>query len=197
MILSFQNFLSEIFNGTRTPALLKTSTEKNTVRRLKNDIKQLNQKLAQLQALLEAKEAEISHLRSMPTLAPESSVLQGNNSVMEQTSDTSQRDDGSKVALEDIHDTGVILSNQDKRIVVAKNEDTSDPTDASEGSSLSGSRTFLSFQSEHSFVDATTCGSLQTSQTDNIQEMLRGEYPEVKTDFQLSGNIFRAYQSNH
>ncbi|TVU30402.1 hypothetical protein EJB05_22022 [Eragrostis curvula] len=44
-------------------ALLRISTEKNTIKSLKNDIKQLNGKLAELQALLEAKEAEISQLR--------------------------------------------------------------------------------------------------------------------------------------
>ncbi|URD84153.1 WD repeat-containing protein, partial [Musa troglodytarum] len=49
--LSFRNFLSEI------------STEKNTVKYLKDGIKQLNNKLSQLQALLETKEAEILYLQ--------------------------------------------------------------------------------------------------------------------------------------
>ncbi|PIA34442.1 hypothetical protein AQUCO_03700007v1 [Aquilegia coerulea] len=67
--LSFRNFLSQIFNSTRIPSLLKISTEKNTVKRLKKDIKQLNLTLSQLQALLEEKEAQICHLRSKtPTL---------------------------------------------------------------------------------------------------------------------------------
>lgn len=47
---------------SRIPALLKISTEKITVKRLKNDIKQLNQKLSELQALLETREAEILRL---------------------------------------------------------------------------------------------------------------------------------------
>ncbi|XP_078174057.1 uncharacterized protein LOC144567759 [Carex rostrata] len=66
LIVSFRNFLSEIFNGTRLPSLLKISTEKITVNLLKNDIKQLNNRLSELQALLEAKEAEISGLKSLP-----------------------------------------------------------------------------------------------------------------------------------
>ncbi|KAK3157766.1 hypothetical protein QOZ80_2AG0127660 [Eleusine coracana subsp. coracana] len=41
----------------------KECTEKNAIKSLKNDIKQLNSKLAELQALLEVKEAEISQLR--------------------------------------------------------------------------------------------------------------------------------------
>lgn len=44
----------------RIPALLKISSEKSTVNRLKKDIKQLNLKLSQLQALLEEKEAQLS-----------------------------------------------------------------------------------------------------------------------------------------
>ncbi|XP_030501972.2 uncharacterized protein LOC115717161 [Cannabis sativa] len=62
--LSVRNFFSVIFNGTHIPALLKISSEKNTVNRLKKDIKQLNLKLSELQALLEEKEAQLSHRRS-------------------------------------------------------------------------------------------------------------------------------------
>jgi hypothetical protein len=47
----------------RIPALLKISSDKNTVNHLKKDIKQLNLKLSQLQALLEEKEALICRLR--------------------------------------------------------------------------------------------------------------------------------------
>ncbi|KAJ6760199.1 hypothetical protein OIU79_025132 [Salix purpurea] len=62
--LSVRNFFNELFNGTRIPALLKISSEKSTVNHLKKDIKQLNLKLSQLQALLEEKEALIFQLRS-------------------------------------------------------------------------------------------------------------------------------------
>uniref|UniRef100_A0A6N2LKY6 Anaphase-promoting complex subunit 4-like WD40 domain-containing protein n=1 Tax=Salix viminalis TaxID=40686 RepID=A0A6N2LKY6_SALVM len=54
----------------RIPALLKISSEKSTVNHLKKDIKQLNLKLSQLQALLEEKEALIFQLRSSAGNAP-------------------------------------------------------------------------------------------------------------------------------
>jgi WD repeat-containing protein 91 len=60
-MIPFSTVLSLIF--PRMPALLRISTEKNTIKSLKNDIKQLNYKLAELQALLEVKETEISKLR--------------------------------------------------------------------------------------------------------------------------------------
>ncbi|XXG89877.1 hypothetical protein AAC387_Pa12g1774 [Persea americana] len=75
LVLSFRNFLSQMFNGARIPALLKISTEKNTVKRLKKDIKQLNLKLSQLQALLESKEAQLSQLRSIAGSTSEASML--------------------------------------------------------------------------------------------------------------------------
>jgi hypothetical protein len=42
---------------------MKISTEKNTIKSLKSDIKQLNTKLSELQALLEVKEDELSLLK--------------------------------------------------------------------------------------------------------------------------------------
>ncbi|XP_069148812.1 uncharacterized protein [Solanum lycopersicum] len=62
--LSFRNFLTKMFNGTRIPALMKISSERNMVSRLKGDIKQLNFKLAQLQVSLEEKETQLHQLRS-------------------------------------------------------------------------------------------------------------------------------------
>ncbi|KAK9724710.1 hypothetical protein RND81_05G093600 [Saponaria officinalis] len=62
--LSLRNFLNQMFCGTRIPALLKISTEKNTINHLKTDIKQLNLKLSQLQAVLEERDAQIRQLRS-------------------------------------------------------------------------------------------------------------------------------------
>ncbi|MED6222622.1 hypothetical protein PIB30_066051 [Stylosanthes scabra] len=63
--LSVRNFFNEIFNGTRLPALLKISSEMNATNLLKRDILNLNIKLAELQALLDEKEAKLSHYRSM------------------------------------------------------------------------------------------------------------------------------------
>jgi hypothetical protein len=65
-MIPFNTVWSLIF--PRIPALLRTSTEKNTIKSLKNDIKHLNCKLAELQALLEVKEAEISQLRRLSYL---------------------------------------------------------------------------------------------------------------------------------
>ncbi|XP_068331279.1 uncharacterized protein [Pyrus communis] len=67
--LSVRNFFSEIFNGTRMPALMKISSEKTTVNRLKKDIKQLNLKLSKLQALLEEKDGQLCQLRSCSSVA--------------------------------------------------------------------------------------------------------------------------------
>lgn len=72
--LSVRNFLSEIFNGTRIPALLKISSESNTVKSLKNNIKHLNLKLSQLQALLEEKETRLSSSMSRTLTTKEISV---------------------------------------------------------------------------------------------------------------------------
>ncbi|XP_062000977.1 uncharacterized protein LOC133718183 [Rosa rugosa] len=72
--LSVRNFFSEIFNGTRMPALLKISSEKTTVNRLKRDIKQLNLKLSELQALLEEKDGQIYQLRSNASSVVDESI---------------------------------------------------------------------------------------------------------------------------
>ncbi|KAK7279877.1 hypothetical protein RJT34_24936 [Clitoria ternatea] len=63
--LSSRNFFSEVFNGSRLPALLKISSEMNAANLLKRDIIHLNLKLSQLQALLAEKEAQLSQFRSM------------------------------------------------------------------------------------------------------------------------------------
>ncbi|KZV36455.1 WD repeat-containing protein 91 [Dorcoceras hygrometricum] len=64
--LSVRNFLSEIFNGSRIPALLKLSSERDTVNRLKKEIKQLNLKVSHVQNLLREKDALLSQSRSGP-----------------------------------------------------------------------------------------------------------------------------------
>ncbi|XP_076895146.1 uncharacterized protein LOC143547655 [Bidens hawaiensis] len=76
--LSVKNFLSEVFNGTRIPALLKISSEKHTINHLKNDIKHLNTRLSQLQALLEEKEAQLCQFKSNASIARHVSI--GGNS---------------------------------------------------------------------------------------------------------------------
>ncbi|XP_050253245.1 uncharacterized protein LOC126699456 isoform X3 [Quercus robur] len=78
--LSVRNFFSEIFNGTRLPALLKISAAKNTANRLRKDIKQLNIKLSQLQALLEEKEAQLGRLKCNASSLPDASTGQTKSS---------------------------------------------------------------------------------------------------------------------
>lgn len=56
------------------PALLKISSESNTVKSLKNNIKHLNLKLSQLQALLEEKETRLSSSMSRTLTTKEISV---------------------------------------------------------------------------------------------------------------------------
>ncbi|XP_058206069.1 uncharacterized protein LOC131319705 isoform X1 [Rhododendron vialii] len=74
--LSVRNFLSEMFNDTRIPAILKICSEKITVNRLKKDIRQLNLRLSELQALLEKKEAQLCRSRSYASSPLEASVGQ-------------------------------------------------------------------------------------------------------------------------
>ncbi|KAE8722684.1 hypothetical protein F3Y22_tig00013773pilonHSYRG00030 [Hibiscus syriacus] len=73
LCLSVRNFFSEIF-GARLPALLKISSEKNAISNLKKDNKRLNQKLLQLQALLEEKDAQLG-LSKRSVGAANSSIL--------------------------------------------------------------------------------------------------------------------------
>ncbi|XP_054789402.1 uncharacterized protein LOC129294952 isoform X6 [Prosopis cineraria] len=75
MHLAVRNFFCEIFNGSRLPALLRISSDTNTTNILKREIRQLNLKLSQLQALLEEKEAQLSQLRSMEGSNDSSSIL--------------------------------------------------------------------------------------------------------------------------
>ncbi|KAL9265084.1 WD repeat-containing protein [Drosera capensis] len=65
--LSVRNFLSQIFTDTH----ILISSEKNTVSHLRRDIKQLNLKLSQLQALLEEKEKQLQQLKSDAALVKE------------------------------------------------------------------------------------------------------------------------------
>ncbi|XP_038685918.1 WD repeat-containing protein 91 homolog isoform X6 [Tripterygium wilfordii] len=84
LCLSARNFFSEIFNGTRIPALLKISSEKKTVNCLKKDAEQLNQKLSQLQTLLEEKEAQLCQMRMKTSSAAsvmDTRLLKSKNSM--------------------------------------------------------------------------------------------------------------------
>ncbi|XP_077251194.1 uncharacterized protein LOC143890414 isoform X2 [Tasmannia lanceolata] len=112
LVVSFRNFLSEIFNGIRIPALLKISTEKNTVKHLKKDIQQLNLKLSQLQALLESKEAQLCQLRSTVTSATEASTLRKNNSTHDPSRGNSSKGvpEDNNLPLRDFHGSSASIS---------------------------------------------------------------------------------------
>ncbi|KAK7270449.1 hypothetical protein RIF29_23596 [Crotalaria pallida] len=69
--LSVRNFFSEIFNATH----ILLFSEINAANLLKRDIMHLNLKLSQLQALLDEKEAQLCHFRSMEGSISSSSNL--------------------------------------------------------------------------------------------------------------------------
>ncbi|XP_059077383.1 uncharacterized protein LOC131058528 isoform X2 [Cryptomeria japonica] len=64
LFVSFRNFLSEVFNGIRLPALLRVSSENINVRGLKKEIERLSSECSQLQISLQHKETELSQLKS-------------------------------------------------------------------------------------------------------------------------------------
>ncbi|XP_020247469.1 WD repeat-containing protein 91 homolog isoform X2 [Asparagus officinalis] len=185
LLLSFRNFLSEIFHGSRIPALLKISIEKNTVKRLKGDIKQLNHKLSQLQALLEAKESEISQLRSRVVSSLESSI-QEKESMNDIPTETFPKENGRNFPVADVQQTGAGSSSlQEGSLSIESGGDASDSAGVpKELTSLklepvSSSYSKLSIRSDESEE------ALQTFQAGNIGEILGEEdFPEVKVDFQ-------------
>ena len=64
--MTFQKIIYEFFLAyPRTPALLKIGSERDTVNRLKQEIKQLSLKLSQAQTLLEETEAQICLFRRL------------------------------------------------------------------------------------------------------------------------------------
>ncbi|CAI9092342.1 OLC1v1027544C1 [Oldenlandia corymbosa var. corymbosa] len=86
----------------RLPALLKISSERNTVNRLKKDMKQLNLKLSELQALLEEKEAQLLLSRSNSLLEAGAGHL-GRTSLSNPVADTSQEVMFSPKVLHETH----------------------------------------------------------------------------------------------
>ncbi|XP_022984937.1 WD repeat-containing protein 91 homolog isoform X3 [Cucurbita maxima] len=163
--VSVRNFFSEVFNGTRIPALLKLSSERTTVNHLKRDIKQLNLKLTQLQALLEEKEAHLCHLRSLVNSS--SSVLHEEKIT---SSNDAQEPCPSPTTL--VGETKLtrdgVLAGSDKYI--ASNEDSSSSLTLCTGDSEVG-------DSSHSYEDGR---QMVNSGEAHVQE----DFPEVKVEFQ-------------
>lgn len=187
--LSVRNFLSEIFNGTRMPALLKISSEKSTVNRLKKDIKQLNLKLSELQALLEEKEAQLCRSRSYGASVMDVSTRQtisSNNSV-------------NGTPLSNVHEEN-ILSRNSLETCAASTPQLSEMELGHELGVAGPSKILPELSSSKSDHDSDSssnlrvgdCGSGDTLQMfknglciENGREMSgEEEFPEVKVDFQ-------------
>lgn len=163
--VSVRNFFSEVFNGTRIPALLKLSSEKNTVNHLKGDIKQLNLKLAQLQALLEEKEAHLCHLRSLVNSS--SSVMHEENATSSNDAQETCPPPTTQVGETQLARDGV-LAGSDK--CTASNEDSSSLLTICSGDREVG-------DPSHSCEDVR---QMVNSGEVHVQE----DFPEVKVEFQ-------------
>ncbi|XP_058096099.1 uncharacterized protein LOC131241318 isoform X1 [Magnolia sinica] len=190
--LSFRNFLSEIFNGTRIPALLKISTEKNTVKRLKKDIKQLNVMLSQLQALLESKEAQLCQLRSTAASAMETSVLRKNSSTFDLSTGNSPKDVlvGDNLPLRNFYETSssVSTSHLGESGFGVQVQGFADPAKVSLESTLSESEHDSSSLTRLPLQDVRSGDAFLMFQesvySETSSEVQREEFPEVKVEFQ-------------
>ncbi|KAL9163209.1 hypothetical protein ABFS82_06G025600 [Erythranthe guttata] len=118
--ITIRNFLSEILNGTRTPALLKISSERDNVNHLKKEIKKLSLKLSQVQSLLEEKEALLFLSRSdsevakfPPNMPYESHV--NSTSLMEEREPFQTRDNDQVVVSNEARDNFSDRSEENQR----------------------------------------------------------------------------------
>ncbi|KAL7106998.1 hypothetical protein ACP275_06G026400 [Erythranthe tilingii] len=118
--ITVRNFLSEILNGTRTPALLKISSERDNVNHLKKEIKKLSLKLSQVQSLLEEKEALLFLSRSdseaakfQPNMPYESQV--NSTSLMEEREPFQTRDNDQIVESNEARDNFSDRSEENQR----------------------------------------------------------------------------------
>ncbi|KAG8638363.1 WD repeat-containing protein 91 isoform X3 [Manihot esculenta] len=169
--LSVRNFFSVIFSGTRIPALLKISSEKNTINNLKKDIKQLNVKLSQLRVLLEEKEAQLCWLRSNGSNAAstlDSNVGQGNNST----------------PLSAAHEENLMTVETCISATPSISE-TEQPQERAIGGPANGSSSIARIDIEHIIANDAIQMIHGTAYNDDGREMLaEEEFPEVKVDFQ-------------
>ncbi|XP_028960038.1 uncharacterized protein [Malus domestica] len=179
--LSVRNFFSEIFNGTRMPALLKISSEKTTVNRLKKDIKQLNLKLSELQALLEEKDGELCQLRSYCSSVADastertrssSSVVHEQNRIISKDTQETCPPDTFQIGEAEVDPDWVVAGNMGSRPEF--NISKSDPN--------------LSSQSSPRMRDGGTADGIQLFEdgtyNENGRESHVEDFPEVKVDFQ-------------
>ncbi|KAK6925918.1 WD40 repeat [Dillenia turbinata] len=160
----------------RIPALLRISSEKNTVNRLRTDIKQLNLKLAQLQAMLEEKEAELCKLRRNDASLMEASTSQANISTSSITGKpfSSTYEDGMVPAEESHEISATAAPNISEREL---DHDANGSTSAKVLLESMPDKPDNGPNPTEFAVEDTTC--------DNAREMRREEeFPEVNADFQ-------------
>ncbi|RWR96524.1 WD repeat-containing protein 91 [Cinnamomum micranthum f. kanehirae] len=188
LVLSFRNFLSQMFN-----ALLKISTEKNTVKRLKKDIKQLNLKLSQLQALLESKEAQLSQLRSIAGSTSEASMLHKDSFTYDQLTMNLSANvpDDNNFPLRDVPETSASVSTSFLGEIDFGVQDQDFPGSSrhSPEQALSESEHDSCSQAKLPLVDNQARDSLPMFQEDlctgtSNKVQREEEFPEVKVAFQ-------------
>ncbi|XP_017634450.1 uncharacterized protein LOC108476691 [Gossypium arboreum] len=174
--LSVRNFFSEIFNGTRLPALLKISSEKNTISCLKKENKRLNQKLLQLQALLEEKEAQLG--LSKRSMGAANSSFQSSGIDGENLRPSSSSEDICAPATSYL---GSIPQSEE----CAAAEPTKFASARVESSSRQDSYSASSLHASSGGIDDTAQKLYGSHFDENGREMLREEeFPEVSVEFQ-------------
>ncbi|CAM8903411.1 unnamed protein product [Rhodiola kirilowii] len=177
--VSVRNFLSAVFNESRLPAILKISTEKNTVNRLKKDIKQLNLKLSQLQALLEEKEVQLSQWRSVSALIPD--VIKGQNSDLRPSSAESQ--------MRGINEAG-LPSCSDYQEAATSSAPPLRESERRQDDNYKLRQKFIPFKSNDSIISSSNVHSGEDKLSEgspyieNGEAALEEELPEVKVDSQ-------------
>ncbi|KAJ8510764.1 hypothetical protein OPV22_001198 [Ensete ventricosum] len=181
--LSFRNFLSEVFNGTHILKVI--STEKNTVKYLKDGIKQLNNKLSQLQALLETKEAEILYLQSLAPSDREASILKEINSISDLSSEASSKDDGVSSRVKDFREPVNDSLHIGEKITAANCGESSSSTGVLDISTVAKSSSMAGSVGQSPSEHEKSSNVLQMAHTENSIDVLgEEEFPEVKVDFQ-------------
>ncbi|KHG23810.1 wdr91 [Gossypium arboreum] len=173
--LSVRNFFSEIFNA-RLPALLKISSEKNTISCLKKENKRLNQKLLQLQALLEEKEAQLG--LSKRSMGAANSSFQSSGIDGENLRPSSSSEDICAPATSYL---GSIPQSEE----CAAAEPTKFASARVESSSRQDSYSASSLHASSGGIDDTAQKLYGSHFDENGREMLREEeFPEVSVEFQ-------------
>ncbi|KAK6936745.1 WD40 repeat, partial [Dillenia turbinata] len=161
----------------RIPTLLRISSEKNTVNRLRTDIKQLNLKLAQLQAMLEEKEAELCKLRSVLVFRNDASVMEANTSQANISTSSITRK-----PLSSAYEDGMVPAGEFLEISAPTtpyiSERELDPD-------VNGSRSTKVLLELMPDISDNGLSPKEFAVEDNTREMqIEEEFPEVKVDFQ-------------